>query len=114
MKHFIFLQTRGNSLISFLPFIIIGAILFFIYYKYKSKQLDEILEYSIYGALLGIPLSYFLQKYSSSLYAYFQGFDNIFKNKELISNVILSMIIFAIVGAVIGYFINKNKSEKVS
>ena len=75
--------------------------------------------FAIIGAILGIPLSYYFQ--SSMVQAkvggiggYLQHFGDIVKNGNLMGNVVLSVVIFAIVGGLIGYFIDKNESQKAN
>ncbi|MEI8204951.1 MAG: hypothetical protein WCH34_18160 [Bacteroidota bacterium] len=69
------------------------------------------------GAILGIPLSYYFQSEMvknkmGGVSGYLQNFDQILRNSDLIGNVVISIIIFAIVGGVIGYFIDENEAKK--
>ena len=73
--------------------------------------------FTIVGALLGIPLSYFFQ--SSMVQSKFGGIggylghlDDVIGSSDLVGNVILSVVIFALVGAAIGYFMDKNEEKE--
>ncbi len=75
--------------------------------------------FAIIGAILGVPLSYYFQ--SSMVQAkvggiggYLKNFGEILNNGSLLGNVILSVIIFALVGGLIGYFIDKNESKNTN
>jgi len=70
--------------------------------------------FAIVGAILGIPLSYYFQSEMvrskvGGIGGYFKHFDEIMKDGNLVGNVILSILIFAIIGGLIGYFIDKNE-----
>ena len=73
--------------------------------------------FAIIGAVLGIPLSYYFQ--SSMVQAkvggiggYLKHFGDIVNDANLLGNVVLSVVIFAIVGGVIGYFVDKSEAQK--
>jgi len=73
--------------------------------------------FAIMGALLGIPLSYYfqseiVQSKVGGIGGYFKHFGDIIKDGNLLGNVILSVLIFAIIGGLIGYFIDKNEVKK--
>jgi phosphate/sulfate permease len=73
--------------------------------------------FAIFGAILGIPLSYYFQSEMvkskmGGIGGYIQHFDQIANNSNLLGNVILSVVIFAFVGGVIGYFIDENEAKK--
>jgi phosphate/sulfate permease len=73
--------------------------------------------FAIIGAILGMPLSYYFQSEMvkgkmGGIGGYIQHFDQIANNSNLLGNVILSVVIFAIVGGVIGYFIDENETKK--
>lgn len=69
------------------------------------------------GAILGIPLSYYFQSSMvqnkvGGVGGYLKHFDEIVKDGNLGGNVILSILIFAIIGGLIGYLIDKNEVKK--
>ncbi len=71
--------------------------------------------FAIIGGILGIPLSYYFQpeiikSKVGGIGGYIEHFGDIVNDSNLLSNVILSVVIFSIVGGVIGYFIDKSKT----
>jgi hypothetical protein len=73
--------------------------------------------FAIIGAILGLPLSYYFQPELvrvkiGGIGNYFKYFNYILKDSDYLGNVILSVLIFAIIGGLIGYFIDKNKVKK--
>jgi hypothetical protein len=73
--------------------------------------------FAIIGAILGLPISYYFQPELvrtkvGGIGGYFNHFGDILKNSDYLGNVILSVLIFAIIGGLIGYFIDKNKVKK--
>lgn len=73
--------------------------------------------FAIIGAVLGIPLSYYFQSElvktkMGGVGGYLRHFDEITHNSNLLGNVFLSMVIFAIAGGVIGYFLDQNEAKK--
>ena len=79
-------------------------------------DLKNTFTFFIIGAILGLPLSYYLQpqivRQKISLLDYVKKIDMIFKAEDLIGNIILSVIVFAIIGAIIGYFIDRDAKRK--
>lgn len=75
--------------------------------------------FAIIGGLLGIPLSYYFQSEVvkvkvGGMSGYLKHFGDILNNTDLLGNVILSVAIFAIVGAIIGYLIDKSEAGEKS
>jgi len=73
--------------------------------------------FAIIGAILGIPLSYYFQpqkvrEISGGIGGYFKHFGDIMENGNYLVNLLLGVVVFAIVGLVIGYFVDKSKTEK--
>lgn len=71
---------------------------------------------AIIGAILGIPLSYYFQPELlrakvGGIGGYLRHFSDIVSNSDLSGNVLLSVLFFAFVGGIIGYFIDKNEDK---
>lgn len=65
---------------------------------------------------MGIPLSYFFQselaqKKSGGMGAYLQKFGDVISNSDLVGNVIISVVIFAALGLLIGFFIDRSAKK---
>lgn len=72
--------------------------------------------FTIIGAILGIPLSFYfqtelVQTKVGGMSGYLRHFSEVLDSKELVGNVIVSVIIFAIVGAVIGYLVDNARAK---
>ena len=125
--------VQSNPLMSFLPLILIGIIVFAVVRtrkkdaeriksgdaeKVKSEYVSQKVAFAIYGGILGIPLSYYFQSdvvknKVGGLGGYLKNFGQIVDNSDLLANVIISVVIFAIVGGVIGYFVDENEAKKI-
>lgn len=74
---------------------------------------------TIIGGILGIPLSYYfqpemVQEKIGGLGGYIRNFGDIINQKDLIGNVFLGVFIFALVGFIIGYFLDSKLIEKTN
>lgn len=72
--------------------------------------------FAILGAIIGVPLSYYFQPEMvrakvGGMGGYLKNLGDIVNNKDLVGNIILSVVIFALVGGVIGYFVDENESK---
>ena len=72
--------------------------------------------FAIIGAILGIPLSFYfqtelVQTKVGGMSGYLQHFSQVLDSTELAGNFFVSIIIFAIVGAVIGYLVDNSRAK---
>jgi F0F1-type ATP synthase assembly protein I len=72
--------------------------------------------FTIIGALIGIPLSFYfqtelIQLKVGGMSGYLQHFSQVLDSKELAGNVLVSMIIFALIGALIGYLVDNARAK---
>ncbi|NQU84920.1 MAG: PspC domain-containing protein [Mariniphaga sp.] len=98
--------------ILFLP---LGIVVYLLIFSFNNKM--KKVSFSIIGAILGIPLSYYFQSEMvrskvGSIGGYLENFGDIVDNSDLLGNVIISIIVFALVGGVIGYFVDENEAKK--
>lgn len=80
-------------------------------YVEKGNNLtsDRII-FTIIGAILGLPASYYFQPgivRSQSLVRYLEDFDYYLKQEDLLTNIIVSILVFIILGLIFAYFKNK-------
>ena len=87
----------------------------------QLKNLNMKVKYSIilgfFGAIIGIPLSYFFQpemvrEKVGGIAGYINHFNEILDNKDLASNVLISVVIFAILGLIIGFILDNINKPK--
>ncbi|WP_430811628.1 MULTISPECIES: PspC domain-containing protein [unclassified Carboxylicivirga] len=117
-------RRNVNPLTLRIVFVIVGIVIPFVIPVYFimaaiNTDVTKKVIYAIYGAILGIPLSYYFQPEIvrakvGGIGGYLQNFDKIFQNGDLIVNVFISVVVFAIVGGFIGYSIEKNEAKKAS
>jgi hypothetical protein len=84
----------------------------------KPSNMKKI-TFTIIGAVLGLPLSYYfqpdmVQAKVGGIGGYIKNFGDVLEAKDLISNVIMGVIVFAIIGYVVGYFMDKNEAQKTN
>jgi len=82
----------------------------------KNKGMKKTI-FTIIGAILGLPLSYYfqpdmVQAKIGGIGGYIKNFGEILEEKDLVSNVIMGVVVFAVIGFVIGYFMDKNANQK--
>jgi len=73
--------------------------------------------FTIIGAIAGLPLSYFFQPEMvkakvGGLAGYIKHFGDILDEPDLYGNVVAGVVVFALVGLLIGYFIDKNEAAR--
>lgn len=73
--------------------------------------------FTIIGGVLGLPLSYYFQsdyirEKVGGIGGYIQHFGDILKEQELLNNVLIAVVVFAVVGFVIGYFVDKADAQE--
>lgn len=73
--------------------------------------------FAIIGAILGLPLSYYFQSdmlkmMVGGISGYIENFGDVLDESELISNVIISIVVFAVIGFFIGNYLDKNSNHK--
>lgn len=90
--------------------------------KYKNISTQKLLNmkkviFGIIGAILGLPLSYYFQPDMvqvkvGGIGGYIKDFTEVLEAKDLISNVIMGVIVFALIGFIIGFLMDKNANQK--
>lgn len=117
----------AGSLISILiKLLILISVIYLIYLiiKKKFKPNWSIILGTLIGLIIGVPLSYYfqtdwIQNATGSIAGYFEYLGNATQNKisenqakNLGSNILTSVIIFGIVGLLIGVIISRTKKSK--
>ncbi|MGB3343251.1 MAG: hypothetical protein WBA61_05020 [Aequorivita sp.] len=114
------LYIRLFFIISFIfPLGFISIILYLLLSINLKNQILYKLLFTIVGAILGLPLSYYFQPDMvqvkiGGINGYVQHFDQILESKDLVGNVVMGVVVFAIIGFVIGYFMDKNAVQKTN
>jgi phage shock protein PspC (stress-responsive transcriptional regulator) len=102
----------------FIPF---GVVLYLGLYLATGQKKSRKITFGLLGALLGVPFSYYFQSdiiknYSGSgMFSYLRNFtlmvdqyDRFVGNgQDIVFNLLLSIVIFAILGVIVGYFGDK-------
>lgn len=109
-----------------LIFIPLGIIVYLGSYLVFNQKKGRMVTFGLLGALLGIPLSYYfqsdiIQNYggNSGMFSYLRNFvdmvdeyDRFVGNGwDIVFNVFLSIVVFALIGGAIGYFMDKNEKN---
>ena len=81
------------------------------------KRYSATILLGVVGALIGIPLSYYFQSEIvqakvGGMGGYMKHFDQIVKDGDLLLNVFFGVLVFAIVGAIIGYILDSLNAHK--
>lgn len=120
------LTIRIALIVLTLLFIPFGIIVYAGLYLILNQNTNKMVTFGLFGALMGIPLSYYFQSNiiksyggNSGVFGYLRNFtqtveryDKFVGNAgDIIFNVILSVVIFAIVGGTIGYYISKKEAK---
>lgn len=105
-------------------FIPLGIIIYIISYLAIKPSKTKMITFALLGAVLGVPLSYYFQSDlvklydgTSGVFGYLRNFtktvdeyNEYFGNGwDIIYNVFFSIVIFALVGGAIGYYLDKKK-----
>jgi len=87
--------------------------------KPDAKGGGKKVTFAFLGGILGIPLSYYFQPDMvrakvGGMGGYLENFGDIVDNSDLLGNVFLSVVIFALVGLAIGYLIDTNEAKSTN
>ena len=106
-------STNNASMLIWLLFALtLFAIAFLSVQKFKKIKTPKSEYLAIVGVFIGIPFSYYFQseriKFAvDGISGYLQNFNRLLEDQNYFGNLLLSVIIFTILGALIGYFIDK-------
>lgn len=103
----------------------LGIVLYIILYVTTRQMKNRKVTFGILGAVLGVPLSYYFQSdiiknyRGSGMFSYLRNFTKIVDEYDrfvgngwdIVFNLFLSVIIFAILGVVAGYSLDKKISK---
>lgn len=110
-----------------LIFIPLGILFYFGFHILSTQNSKKMIKFGLIGAFLGIPLSYYFQSDiikhyggSSGVFGYLRNFFNTVERYDkfvgngwdVVFNMFLSIVIFAVLGSAIGYYLNKQKFNK--
>lgn len=120
------LALRIALIILTLIFIPLGFMAYIILYLLRDPKKNKILTFGILGMVLGVPLSYYFQSNIVQLYGgegiigYLRNFITtvdkydayVGNGWDIIFNLLLSIVVFTLIGGAIGYFVDKKETEK--
>ena len=112
-----------NNWITLAIVAIIGAVLLLLIASLILGEKNKIIKFNKIGffvnlgAVIGIPMSYyfqdeFIKSASQGISGYLQNFGDLVEENYM-SNVLVSVIVFAIIGGGIGYYLEKNKKYRI-
>lgn len=115
--------VRAALIVLTLLFIPLGVIVYMGSYLVFNKKKGKMVTFGLLGALLGIPLSYYFQseiiKNLMGMFSYLKdlpdvvdGYGGFIGNGgDIIFNILLSIVIFALIGGAVGYYMDKNEKS---
>ena len=73
--------------------------------------------FAVVGAILGIPMSYYfqsdmIQRKFVDIQRYMKHFDKVIESDDLTQNVLISVVVYAIAGGLIGLIIDELEKRK--
>lgn len=120
------LAIRIGFLVLTFFFIPVGIFLYILLYLILILKKGKTVTFSLTGALLGIPLSYYFQpeiiknwKGGSGIFGYLTGLPGILEEYNqyvgnswsLVGNLVLSIVLFTILGGIIGFILEKKSKQ---
>lgn len=121
--------VRVALIVLTLIFIPLGIIVYLGSYLAFNQRKGRMVTFGLLGGLLGIPLSYYfqsdmVQNYGSlygntGMFSYLKNFTTIVDEYDkyvgngwdIVFNVLVSIVVFALVGGAIGYFMDKDEKN---
>ncbi|ALJ06532.1 hypothetical protein APS56_15935 [Pseudalgibacter alginicilyticus] len=100
----------------------LGVIAYICFYLATAQNKNRVITFGLLGAVLGVPLSYYFQSDiiknyggNSGMFSYLRNFTKIVDQYDkflgngwdIVFNVFFSVLIFALVGGAIGYYLDK-------
>lgn len=116
--------ARAAFIVLTLLFVPLGIIAYLGLYLATVQNKSRMVTFGLLGILLGIPLSYYFQSdiiknlmgmfsYLGNLPDVVDGYNGFIGNSgDIVFNIVLSMVVFALVGGAIGYFMDKKEIPK--
>lgn len=118
--------VRITFIVLTLLFIPLGIFTYLgVYLAYNRKQ-SRMIRLSLTGTILGVPFSYYFQPEmvkhfsGSSIITYVASFTRMIEDyhqyygngRSIIYNVVISIIVFALIGGAVGYFLDRKQARK--